>query len=492
MTDPQLPSGGHSGARRDVTRVDHNPESFNGRRVLVMGLGRFGGGIGVCRWLAKQGARVTVTDLAPTEALADSIAALEGDAVTLRLGGHDPADLNDCDLLVVSPAVNKATSDYFKDAIARGVPWTSESNLFLQRCPATLVGITGSVGKSTTTAMIGAMLEAASKQPAWMRGRVYVGGNIGKSLLAALDEMTERDVVVLEMSSFQLEDAATVARSPDVALLTNLTPNHLDRHGSMDAYAGAKRNLFAFQNPGAIAVLPADEYTLSGHDFPINDGVTRLAFGLDADGRPCLHRGGDVQSTDVALSVPGRHNAMNAAAALAACAALDVPPGLTGDALNAFPGLPHRLEFVRAHNGIRYYNDSKATTPDAAITALRAFDAPVVLLCGGYDKQLPFEAMAAEILQRCRGAVLFGAAREAIFVAVRRARGDGDSSASNASTTTPSVKTVHDFQGGINLARRMARPGDVVLLAPGCASFDMFRNYEHRGDAFREIVRAWV
>ena len=218
--------------------------AFSGKRVVVMGLGRFGGGIGVARWLCEQGARVLVTDLGTEAALAQSVASLEDLSLEYRLGGHDAADLDGCDLIVVSPAVDKRKSGFFQTAVEKGIPWTSEMTLFLERCCARIVGITGTAGKSTTTAMVGVVLEAARQAPGWRHGRVWLGGNIGRSLLADLGSMSPDDVVVLELSSFQLEDTVRLGKSPDLALVTNVRENHLDRHGSLQAYAEAKGNGF--------------------------------------------------------------------------------------------------------------------------------------------------------------------------------------------------------------------------------------------------------
>jgi len=445
------------------------PHSLRGLRILVMGLGRFGGGVGVSRWLAAQGAVVTVSDQAPESDLAESVAALTGVPISFHLGGHDAADLDRCDLLVVNPAVDKTRSEFFQLAQRRGIKWTSEMNLFLERCPAAIVGITGSVGKSTTTAMVGAMLEAAARQPDWSRGRVWVGGNIGRSLLFGLSEMSAADVVVLELSSFQLEDAAALRRSPHIAVLTNFRPNHLDRHGTMGAYAAAKRNILAFQRPGDVAVLPSPD-RLSGAPFEPADGVRVV----------CYDR---VPAEGLGLRVPGAHNRANAAAALAVADALGVSGDVARRALAGFAGLPHRLEFVREHAGVQYFNDSKTTTPEAAMTALDAFDQPVIMLCGGYDKGIPFDELARRLVERAKAVVCFGASREKIFVALREARRDAD---------VPNLKSVFDFRGGVNLARHLATAGDVVVLSPGCASYDLFKNYEERGEAFRQIVKGWA
>lgn len=448
------------------------PTDVRGPHVIVMGLGRFGGGVGVTRWLCEQGARVLVTDLAPADQLADSVAKLDAGRVQFRFGGHDPADLDGAGLLVVSPAVDKPRSEFFRAAVERGIPWTSEMNLFLGRCPARLIGVTGSVGKSTTTAMLGAILGRAIEADTPLHGRrAWVGGNIGRSLLEDLPTMRPDDLVVLELSSFQLDDAAAVRRSPNVALLTNLRPNHLDRHGTFDAYADAKLNIARFQGHGDLLFVHETESDLR-----------RRVAALPPRGR--VETFGDPATLDLAaayLSIPGRHNRDNAAAALAVTRGLGVPDGVSLPALRAFAGLPHRLEFVREYRGARYFNDSKSTTPDAARTALSAFDAPVVMLVGGYDKLLPLEGLAADLAARARVVLCFGAVGERLAAAIRAApRGE-----------RPHVEAVDDLPTALARARTVAAAGDAVVLSPGCASYDQFRNYEQRGDLFRGIVTDW-
>jgi len=438
----------------------------HGKRTIVMGLGRFGGGIGVTRWLARQGARVTVTDQTSEQELGESVAQLRDLPITWRLGGHDAADLESCDLLVVSPAVDKAKSEFFRAAAARGVPWTSEMNLFLSRCPAQIVGITGSVGKSTTTAMTGAILERGIEGR-----RVWVGGNIGRSLLDELPGMRPDDVVVLELSSFQLEDAAAVRRSPHVALMTNLRPNHLDRHGTMEAYGDAKLNIARFQT--------ADDVVF------VHRGETKLKAALEQlSPRSRIMEYGDaaaMATVDGVLRVPGRHNRENASAALAIARRLGVPDGVALAALAEFRGLPHRLEFVRELAGVGYYNDSKSTTPESARIAIEAFDVPVVMLLGGYDKHVEFDDLAGAVCQRARVAICYGAVRAKIAETIRQVGGGRN----------PPVDVVDNLSTALDRARVYAKTGDVVVLSPACASWDQFQNSERRGELFRKIVSDW-
>ncbi len=432
------------------------PASVRGKRVTVVGLGHFGGGIGVTRWLCGQGARVTVSDRAPAEQLTDALGQIEGLAVTLHLGGHEERDFTEADLLVVSPAVPKDLPP-IAAAERAGVPRTTELNLFLERCRCRIVGVTGTVGKSTTAAMAGAIL--ARRFP------THVGGNIGRSLLADLPAIAPDHVVVLEMSSFQLEDVPLVGVSPHVAVVTNLSPNHLDRHGTMAAYAAAKKNIFRYQSPDDVLVLNAAcEAT--------------AAWAEEAPGR--VERF-DPSGAQFELAVPGRHNQANAETAWAAARPFGVRREEAAAALRGFGGLPHRLAFVGERHGVEYYNDSKCTTPEGAIVALEAF-APrrAVVIAGGYDKGAGFERLGEALAARAKAVVAMGATREKIIAAIEAA----------GAAAPPAVHRAGSLEEAVALAAAAAGPGDVVLLAPACASYDMFTNYERRGEAFAAVVSA--
>jgi UDP-N-acetylmuramoylalanine--D-glutamate ligase len=442
-------------------------ESLRNANVIVMGLGRFGGGIAAARWLCEQGANVTVTDLASEERLADSVAALDGLPIRFRLGGHDITDLDACDLLVVSPAVPKDRSDFVAEARRRSIPLSSEMNLFIERCPAQrVIGVTGSAGKSTTTAMIGAVLQAgvgAGCFPAsWM------GGNIGRSLLASLPEMTADDVVVLELSSFQLEDVASLRWSPSYAVITNLQENHLDRHGTMDAYIDAKMNIVRYQS--------ADSRVFIHHG---DEMVARSVQRTNPASR--LHQVQYDNAFNPSLQVPGDHNQLNGAMAVAVARTLGVPDDAIHAGLSSFTGLEHRLEFVGELNDVRYFNDSKSTTPESTLIALRAFDAPVVLLVGGGGKGMSFEPFAREAGRRAKAVVCYGEMGSHIFDQMQAAGG-----------SAKAELVLDDFDQVVRIARELADPGDVVVLSPACTSYDMFSNYEQRGDAFRDLVRSFA
>lgn len=430
------------------------------KRVSVIGLGRFGGGVGVTRWLCGQGAIVTVSDQADESKLTESVAQLAGLNVTLHLGGHRDEDFLKADLLVVNPAMPKEHPLLAK-AAAAGVPRTSEINLFLERCSAPVVGVTGSVGKSTTTAMLGNILAR--------RFVTHVGGNIGKSLLETLPDIQPDHVVVLELSSFQLEDTPIVGLSPHVAVVTNLLPNHLDRHGTMQAYGDAKKNIFRFQTPDDVLILNRQDAEL-------------CAWADEAKGKVAYF---NVFNKDNAadepfdLLLPGEHNQSNAQAAFAAASVMGASREDAAAALREFTGLPHRLAFVCEKHGVRYYNDSKCTTPTGAVVALRAFEPQqAILLAGGYDKHVDFDELAAAICTHAKAVIAFGATRGQILTAVERLR----------TSPIPLAQDVENLSVAVSAARSIAEKGDVILLSPACASYDQFTNYEQRGDMFVQLV----
>jgi len=453
---------------------------WSDKRVTVMGLGRFGGGVGVTRWLAAAGARVLVTDKAPAETLAASLELIADLGVARRLGGHEPRDFRETDLVVVNPAVPES-SEFLKIAREAGVPMTTEVNLFVERCPARCIGVTGSVGKSTITAMIGHLLGKATKrrsdEASEGRGpRVWVGGNIGRSLLEGLGQIAGDDSVVLELSSFQLQRTPLVRWSPHVAVITSITPNHLDWHGGFEAYQSAKLNVAAFQDPRrAVLVIQNTPELCAAVEKRVGDMSRVWRYGLDDD-TPVARRGDQLSRWDgLELGVPGRHNRENAAAALAVARALDVPDDLAVAGLASFEALPHRLQRVAERGGVTYYDDSKSTTPEAALTALRALAAPLLVILGGYDKGSDLCPLASEVARRTRYAACIGTTGQTLAQAVRAAGGQADYCGTLARAMTA--------------CRERAKPGDTVLLSPACASWDQFVDYRSRGEAFSRMAR---
>jgi UDP-N-acetylmuramoylalanine--D-glutamate ligase len=449
-----------------------------------MGLGSFGGGVALARYLATQGADVTVTDLHTADALQASLAALHDLPIRFVLGEHRDTDFIDTDVVFVNPAV-PLTSPYLDLARTHGVPLDSEINLFVRQCGGRIIGITGSVGKSTTTSLLGSILQLHDR-------RTLVGGNIGRSLLPSLPDVTADTLVVLELSSFQLEHLAWQRYSPPLALVLNLTPNHLDRHGTMEEYQRAKEHILAYQTPADTAILNWDDVTV--RQMARRGQGQRLYFSVQETLSEGVYRQGSAlvmasggQTTPLCeqsdLYLRGAHNLSNAAAAAAAAAILGVAPALIAQGLRAFRGLPHRLELVATKGGVEYYNDSKATTPLSTMRALQAFESRVVLLAGGYDKGTPFDELGQVIRGRVKAALLYGKTAPKLAHAITHAGPDTQAG-------PPQVEQLPNLDAAFQQAVTLAQPGDVVLLSPACASYDQFPHYEARGEHFRKLVEA--
>ncbi len=435
-------------------------DDFADRRVIVMGLGRFGGGVGVTRWLATRGADVLVTDTAAADRLTESVVSLADLQVRYQLGRHDEVNLNDTDLLVVSPAVDKRRSAFFQAAVRRGIPWTTEINLFVSRCPARIVGVTGTAGKSTTAAMIHAILRSAANE-----SRCFLGGNIGKSLLPELNDMSERDNIVLELSSFQLEDACNVEPFVHIGVFLNCKPNHLDRHPTFEQYLDCKLNLIRRVIPGSTCVFDSP-------DRVVAEAVRRAAESAG------VYLITPEVARDIDLRLPGEHNQQNARFALAATRSLGVDNNKAIAALKSFDGLPHRLQHVGVHDGVIYYNDSKATTLAGTVTAIRSMTRPTILLFGGKDSGGEFKSICEIISEYTRSIICFGAVGPRLFASLRE--------------QAPASVVVHHSENvasATHLARKQAQPGDVVLFSPGFQSYDAFENYEQRGQFFLSLIR---
>ena len=460
-------------APRPSTGAPGEPLRFAGLRVGVVGLGVEG--IDIVRFLHAEGAaEIVVSERKPIDALRSQIRALDGIPCAIEAGGNHPGLASRVDVLFASQGVPDDLP-LLAAARAAGVPITAMMRLFLQRCPAPVIGITGSAGKTTVTSLVGAMFEASGR-PA------FVGGNIGRGLLSALDEIGPETTAVVEISHTQL---ARTDRSPRLAAVLNVTPNHLDQFG-WDAYVGLKRNLVRHQRPGDIAVLPSDEPVAAG--FAADTPATVYHFGTGpgvgpgatiAAGR-IVWRDGDAEHDVCPLTsirLPGAHNRDNVLAAVAIGAAWGLPPSAMAAAIRDFEGVPHRLETVAEIGGVRYVDDSIATTPERAVAALRALDGPIVLLLGGREKRLPLSPLAEAARGRLRAAIGFGEAG-ALFTAALRDAG------------AASETVVHDdLAAAVAAARAIARPGDTVLLSPAGTSFDAYANFAARGDHFRSLVR---
>jgi len=453
-----------------------------GKTVLVMGLGRFGGGVDVARFAHRAGAKVIVTDLVSAENLGDSLNRLRDlDDIEFHLGSHTPADFEQADVIVANPAV-PVDNKFLQIARRANRFVTSQIGIFFELCPARIIGITGANGKSTTTALTAHLLENTSNKTVWL------SGNIGNQpLLTTLDQIKPDNLVVLELSSFQLEQLADIQRAPDVALLTNLTPNHLDRYGTFENYCAAKENIFKFQKPNdnhpAVSIFNAEDKIAAKWFEKYNNDTDRICIKFSAD---------DVsEELRNCYALPGRANLSNLAAATAIAKYFGIEDDRIKRCLPEFKALPHRLELVDTINGVSWYNDSKATTPEGAITALDAFDQPIIIIAGGYDKNIPFDELGKKIAQKATTAILIGTTSQKIASAIqnvqislREAR-----QRSNLQPINTKIKLVDSLAEAVRLANQLAAAGDFVLLSPACASYDMFENYEQRGCEFARLVK---
>jgi UDP-N-acetylmuramoylalanine--D-glutamate ligase len=462
---------------RDVARDLSDRRSLAGRRVLVMGLGRFGGGVDVALFAAQAGARVAVTDAASEETLADSVDRLRHtEEIGLKLGGHDPDDFASADIVVVNPAV-RDDNPFLEIAREHQAVLTSQVELFFQMCPAPIVGITGANGKSTTTMLTAYLLEQALSRAGDSEDtRVWLSGNIGhRPLLGTLAEIRPRDVVVLELSSFQLEQLGRIGKAPKVALLTNLTPNHLDRHGTFENYCAAKENIFRHQN--------LDASNPAASIFNAEDPIAAGWFEkyCSQSGRVCVKYSADDVPENVreVFLLPGRANLSNLAGAMAITRQFGIQEGAIVRALPDAKGLPHRLECVATIDGVRWYNDSIATTPQSVMVALEAFTEPKILIAGGYDKQLSFDELGTRIAAQAKAVVLIGQTAVKMADAIRAGASKSD---------VPPISFARSLDEAVHMADQLALPGDVVLLSPACASYDMFDNFQQRGLQFAELA----
>lgn len=459
---------GNPGKDKAVSQRQSEPSiEWTGRRVLVVGLGRFGGGVGVSRWLSEQGAKVTVVDQSKRSTLTESMELLADIPVQYRFGKHRPEDLNDQDLVILNPAVQKKKSALFAEIVQRNLCWTTEINLFCERCLAKMVAVTGTYGKSTTCAMIAHTMETERLAGCSGYTDVHLGGNIGRSLLPELARMRSTDLVVLELSNAQLEDLHRIEWAPRVAVITNLYPHHLDRHGSFDEYIKAKLNIVG--HPTRTEIL--------FHGELADEALDSLTH-LEKPAIDRIHRIGKWNS-DQPLRAPGRHNQRNAATAQAVCGFLGVNAQRTREALATFAGLPHRLEFVAEYDGIGYYDDSKSTSPDATVVALSTLPRAAVVIVGGRHRDASLDAVARSLAKQCRVVICIGEAGRRFADAVCSARSSGNRC---------EIHNEHDLAAAVKLASGLATPGEIVLFSPGAPSFDAFANFAQRGLHFQELV----
>jgi UDP-N-acetylmuramoylalanine--D-glutamate ligase len=482
--------------------TDEMKTNWRGKRVLILGGARQGQA--AARWLTRHGARVTVNDRQSSEALRAAQTALADLPVTWVLGGHPLELLDETDVVCLSGGVS-LTNPIVAEAIKRGIPLTNDTQVFMEIVPCPTIGVTGSAGKTTTTTLVGRIAKAAygdDGQRTMDNGKssivnsvpfgdrqssIWLGGNIGDPLLNYVDNMQPEDLAILEISSFQLEQMTI---SPNIAAILNVTPNHLDRHGTMEAYTAAKARILEFQTGQDTAILGRDDPGAWNLRDKVRGHLYTFGFSpMPAGGQGTIVREGVIYLrmkddetallSEAAVQLRGNHNRLNVLAACAVACAAGLPVEAIKAGIQDFHGVAHRLELVREWNGARWYNDSIATAPERSMAAIRAFDEPIVLLLGGRDKDLPWEELAALVHERVDHVVLFGKAAEKINAALGAA----------VSGQPPyTLARCAGLKEAVQVAAQVAEPGDVVLLSPGGTSFDEFRDFEERGEVFRKWV----
>ena len=450
-------------------------DSIRDKKVYVFGIGV--SNIPLIKMLRAHGIAVTACDKNTREGLGKTAEELETLGVKLHLG-EGYMDGIDADLIFRSPGI-RPDVPAFEAAVAKGAKVTSEMEVFFDVCPCKKIAVTGSDGKTTTTTIIAKLMEKAGYT-------VHLGGNIGHPLLAETFDMKPEDVAVLELSSFQLMRMTT---SPEIAVVTNVAPNHLDIHKGMEEYVASKKNVFLHQHPGDKVVLNRDNeityafaaeapghVTLFSRQNPMDEGVViendTICVKKNGDSRPVL------PIRDILL--PGVHNIENYMAAIGAVDGL-VKDEVIREFAKSFGGVEHRIELVRELHGVKYYNDSIGSSPSRTIAGLRAFKQKVILIAGGYDKHIPYDVLGPDLVALVKAMVLTGATAPKIRAAAEQAEG--------YDPRKLPIYDIDDFEEAIKKAQTLAQPGDVVILSPASASFDRFKNFMVRGDTFKRIVR---
>ena len=441
------------------------------KRVLVVGLGKTG--VALAEFLTKRGATVVISDNKPASELRENIDALKGMKVTVDVGRHDIDILSQVDLIIPSPGV-PPFNELITEGLKRGIPVISEIELAFSFITEPIIAITGTNGKTTTTQLIGEILKQWGE-------KVFVGGNIGTPLIEYVDEGKRADCVVVEVSSFQLQWVEHFR--PSVAILLNASIDHLDYHPSFEEYVSVKERIFLNQVPGDLAILNADDMMSEKVSRKVKGDMLyfssskKLEKGIFVDNNVLRYRndGGIEEEYPVdKIQIRGVHNLENSMAAVVASRRFGCPRAVIVEALASFKGIPHRVEFVRSTNAVEFYDDSKGTNVDAVKRALESFSGSVILLMGGRDKGGDFGILAGLMREKVKKLVLFGEARGII-----RSFLEG----------SVEVESTENLKKAVEAAYGSSSPGDVILLSPGCSSFDEFTNYKERGNYFKEIVR---
>lgn len=452
-------------------------EQLNGKKVAFLGIGVSHREL--IKLFAKKGAVVYACDRREREEFASVAEELEGAGATLCLGEHYMDGLSSMDIVFRTPGMNYLMPE-LQELIRNGVVVTSEMEVFFDLCPCKIYAVTGSDGKTTTTTLIAKILEKAGK-------KVYLGGNIGKALLPVVEEIGDDDAAVVELSSFQL---ISMRKSPDVAVITNISPNHLDIHKDMQEYTSAKNNILMHQTAFGRAVLNEDnEASAMFRPSVRGDLYTFSRKKEDIKGAYCDEKG-DIRFRDHGqeyfimnkreIKIPGEHNVENLLAAICA-----VWGAVTHEAIvevaKEFTGVEHRIELVRELNGVRWYNDSIATSPTRMIAGLNSFDQKLIVIAGGYDKHIPFLPMGPAVIEKVKILILMGATADKIEETVKSTAGYKSSGIE--------IVRVESMEQAVKEAFKAAKPGDIITLSPACASFDRYPNFEERGRHYKSLVK---
>ena len=450
-------------------------EQINGKKIAMCGIGVSNTPL-IFKFL-ERGARVYACDRRTREQIGEVANELEKKGAELRLGEDYLKDL-EVDMIFRTPGMHFDLPE-LKKARANGIAVTSEMEVFFDLCPATIFAVTGSDGKTTTTTLIAEMLKAEGKN-------VFVGGNIGTPLLPEIEKITADDFVVVELSSFQL---ISMRKGPDVAVVTNVAPNHLDIHKDMDEYIGAKKNILLHQNAFSRTVLNVDNEITAGFAADVRGQKMTFSMKQKVKSGAWASEDGYLNLSYRGISVPichkdditilGDHNVENYLAAISAVWGYVGADSIVKVA-HDFKGVEHRIEFVREVQGVKYYNDSIASSPTRTIAGLKAFNQKIILLAGGYDKHIPFEPMAPYVTEKVKTLILCGPTTDKIEAAVKA---DPDYKNGN-----PEIIRVNNYEEAVKIAHETAVPGDIVALSPACASFDAYPNFVARGRHFKELV----
>ena len=473
-----------------INEVKEYLDSLKCKKVAFVGMGV--ANVPCAKWLASHGVEVYACDKRDKEYIgADICTELEALGVHFSLGDDYLSVLPDMDIVFRSHGILPFQNPWIGECIERGQKVTTEMEVFFSLCPSKIIAVTGSNGKTTTTTLISKMLEKSGK-------RVFLGGNIGKALMPELENITADDFAVVELSSFQLLTMGNMVNKPDIAVVTNIESTHLDHHISLDEYVDSKRNILIYQSADAKTVLNADcDYSIGGrvyHDmrFDVRGKLYQFSIKHPVDNGAYMKENGDIVFAENGnetyvmnksdIIIPGMHNVENYCTAITAVWGLVSVEDIVSVA-KTFGGVEHRIEFVREYKGVRYYNDSIATSPSRVISGLKAFDQKIIMICGGSDKGNDMSQMAPLILEKVKLLVLNGATADKIYDSVVNADGFAESGIEVVKTDT--------MENALKIAKEKAISGDIVSLCPACPAFDQFKTFEYRGRKFKELVNGF-